>query len=233
MKLILAVLLSASLLFLAAPIAQAAVIFSDNFDSYSNADLVGQGSWGSSGTAGPPGYASFDVQSTVVQAGAKAVSVTNNVNGNGFPIRNITASSGTILSSIYGRQTQASALGLYFGTTDAEGDGWYLRFNNDNTFVLIDSTTFANSTTVGGGWSVNTWYKLEVEVDTANDRARGRIDGGTWSSYVSNSSFGTQVSRVQPVIGGNFGGTTYFDTLVVEDSPVVAAPAAEQIIFFE
>jgi hypothetical protein len=183
-----------------------ATIFSDNFDSYSDGDLNGQGSWSGSTT--------MDVQGTTVQAGAKAIQSNNN--GNGQIITHaFTATGGTPILSVYVRNNTANAQGAYSGISDSAGEGWYCVMKSDNTWYLTNPSAFSTTTAVGSGWSANTWYKVEIQVDTANKRARARIDGGTWSSYVINSSFGTQVSKIQLTIGANFSGTSYWDTLVV------------------
>jgi hypothetical protein len=184
------------------------VVFSDNFDSYANGDLNGQGSWS--------GSATMDVQGTVVQAGAKAIQSLNNGNGQVIT-RSFTATGGTPVLSVYVRNSTTATQGAYSGISDSAGEGWYCVMKSDNTWYLTNPQSFSATTVVGSGWAANTWYKAEIEVDTANKRARARIDGGAWSSYLTSSSFGTQVSKVQLTIGANFSGTSYWDTLSVDD----------------
>ena len=192
-----------------------AIIFSDNFDSYSNGDLNGQGGWGA-GT-------DYDVEGSVVESGAKAVQALNSVNGVSYIDKSFTASGGTPIVSIYVRNSNASTQGAYTGIFDSAGVGWYVVVKSDNTFQLIESD-FATSVAFGSGWSANTWYKIEVEVDTVNNRARARVDGGAWSSYVSKATFGTQISKIRLVIGANNAGTSYWDTLSIDDGVVLVAP---------
>jgi hypothetical protein len=88
--------------------ALATAIVTDTFDSYSNGDLAGQGSWASSGTA-----TAYDVQSTVVQGGTKAGSAPNSLNGIGsvyLPFASQTT--GIITITAYVRNTNASTYGV-------------------------------------------------------------------------------------------------------------------------
>lgn len=189
------------------------IVFSDNFDSYSDGDLAGQGSWTASGTA-----TAYDIQGSVVQAGAKAVSFPNNVNGTGNVYRDFTGiSSGNPIVSFYGRNTVNSHQGVYFLVADSGGTGWYFIFEN-NRFIIYDAPGFASLVTAGGTYSANTWYHIEIEVDIANKQARGRVDGGAWGSWRANASFNGTLSRVGINQGTNFGGTSYVDTVSVDDA---------------
>lgn len=200
-----------------------AVVFSDNFDSYSNGVLVGQGGWTGVAVAGPPGYNSYVVEGTVVQAGAKAITFPNNVNGTGAVTHTFTATGGNPILSIYARNDTAASYGIYFYAMDGSSQGWTVRMVGGGTWDIFNIPAFALSASVPGAWVANTWYKIEIEVDCANDQARGRIDGGTWSSFVSNALFGTQVSAVEINQGTNLAGTSYADTLSVDDGVVTGS----------
>lgn len=141
----------------------------DNFDSYTDGDLNGQGSWS--------GSTDFDIQGSVVQAGAKAVAHTAAASGN--ILKSFTgAASGT--QSIYGRVASTAISGLWmvrlyegaaariFIQTDGAGN---LSYNDGGGLVTIGAIT------------ADTWFKLDIEWQASDDTARYRLDNGTWTAF--------------------------------------------------
>lgn len=182
----------------------------DNFDTYNDGDLAGQGSW-----ANPSGYSSGDieVQASVVRGGSKAMAL----------IRTGTGSTERIAKAF-----------------TAETDGtqvFYFRFTNTTAAasVIINEGGVSGTprlyiyiTVVAGKFgynsgglksfadvSVDTWYKATVEWRTTPDKKfRVNINDGTWSDWLAPySSWTTSLDTIMFDYAPQTGtGTHYFDT---------------------
>ena len=62
-----------------------------------------------------------------------------------------------------------------------------LRYNN--RFELW--TGNSNSINLNTSISINTWYKIDVQIDGTNNTCKGRVNEGNWSTTVSPSASGT------------------------------------------
>ena len=175
-----------------------ATIFEDDFNSYNDGDLNGQGSW--SGDVG------VDIQGILVQEGAKAVKVIGDT-GNQEIIKTGTArTDGRI--SFYQRRDYAgedtySQFQLYQGATLVTG----CRLNITGGIDFL----------VSGGWvafdsySADTWYLAEIEWRSSDTKVRMRIDGGTWGAWSTPyASWSTGLDKVRMVVT-NSGATCYWD----------------------
>jgi hypothetical protein len=157
-----------------------ACVLTDNFNSYNDGNLPGQGSW--------INYLNgnyFDVQGSVVFEGAKAVYATG-------VIDSVVTKAGTALAD--GRQT------VYFRSTGRAGwaTGVYqcfritkglwgspnldVRLNKDGTWQYYNGTSLI---TGPGTWAEDTWNSLEFEWRSSDKKARYRINQGTWTSWDS------------------------------------------------
>lgn len=179
----------------------------DNFDSYNDGDLAGQGSW----TGAQP---DVDVQGSVVQGGTKALQKLASTGGHN-PQRSVTASNvDGDQFSIYLRATIVNDGGggswgiyLYSGATVLFSIG----ISQDLNMIFVDGATSFLSL---GTASVDTWYKLTIEVDYTNDRARAKVDAGSFSAYTNayGSVAFSQVDTIRIRAGGNVG-TLYWATI--------------------
>lgn len=181
--------------------------YEQNFDGLSTGNLSGQDSWT---------YASGNqpqVQTSVFESSPNGVSVDVGANANTH--RDISAVNTD--GSIY----YFSLRGNNVSTVDNAG----LRFNNTGTAI---ATVYINAPNAGDislrdpingdytnlmtGALANTWYRIGVEFDFANDRVRANINNGTMSAYNTMNAF-AQVNRL--VIEGNNGDggslIAYFD----------------------
>lgn len=178
----------------------------ENFDSYSDGDLNGQGGWTSN--------ASVDIQGITVQAGAKAVTRLGGLGGtitSTKSITPITSSSSTV--SFYLRSTT---------TNDAEGGafgGVILSSTNEIARGVINQVTNnieltgATTVTLLAGPAVDTWYKITIEIDFGGDRVRAKVDNGSYSSYVNGASGAfSQVDVIGMAWGGTSGTSSFIDT---------------------
>lgn len=175
----------------------------DNFDSYSNGDLNGQGSWS--------GNVAFDVQSSVVQAGLKAIE-----------------NAGATQTEIYKDFSQASAgsQGFYIRTTNVARDVYVVfsegasdkiytwLWNNGSGAGKIGFNPSGGNVQVKTDCVADTWYKVEVEWQSSpSHQIRMRVNDGTWSSWYSPATDWTNgLDRIKLIIGTQSTGTGYWDS---------------------
>ena len=183
----------------------------DNFDSYNDGDLNGQGSWA--------GSAGFDVQTSVVNSGTKAVS---------------DAGSAAYIGKSFTGEADGSQV-FYIRTTDItkqasvdfmDGSGQ----SPQSTGLAISGSNF--QILVSGGWtdmagtpSANTWYKMEIEWRNSDDNVRSRVDDGTWESWTLAYQAFTEISYLR--IYDASGATMYYDDFGGEVIPVLVSPEGQ------
>lgn len=193
-----------------------ATIFEDDFNSYNDGDLNGQGDW-----VGYASYASLQIQGTTVKEGAKAV--------NGTPI-------GGEICSRQGSAIAEGRITFYFMTSNHAdwGSGNYycragpmegfwgtsgiafahIKINQDGTIEYWDS--LCSMVQILASYEDDHWYCVEVEWRNSDNKARFRIDEGTWTdwdgicggAFNSLSYFGMQAKIT--------GGAIYFDHIAEE-----------------
>lgn len=185
----------------------------DNFDSYSDGVLPGQGGWTGDGSCA----ACVQIQGSVVQGGAKAVF---RANGGGSPNETVQSISPalttdlTIFSSYIRMATANDAGGgavevrYYNGSTEL----YSTKFDQTNDTITLQG---ASSPTILASASANTWYHMEIEFNFTAHTARARVDGGTWTSSIADigSDSFTQVNKIAIQYGGITGTGGYIDTM--------------------
>lgn len=182
------------------------VITIDNFDSYSDGDLNGQGGWS--------GNTVMQVQGVVVEQGTKAVAGLDNSGTDLLITKSISAQTKGIFS-VWMRDTSA-----------ATGTACQFRLLDGTTFVAlvefrpagaIQIAVGANSPDVlSASYSANTWFQLEIEIDQAGSQCRGRYNGGTWSTFRSVSFTSITNVRINGA-GDNTGTTVYYDNITFDN----------------
>ena len=176
----------------------------DNFDSYNDGDLNGQGSWS--------GNATFDIQGTTKYEGDKAVtavvsndwidiskSFTSEVAGvqsakircNAQP----TGSSGAIRIH---QGAGAEVANVYFA-----GDRIQIDRSGGNDYILQP-------------YSADTWYEIEIEWDAGRGangevRARARIAEGTWGSWSTWATGSNNFTAIDKIYLATYADTAYWD----------------------
>lgn len=149
-------------------------IFCDDFNSYIDGNLNGQGSWS--------GSTDFQIQGITVFEGAKAVYVkslgTDQILKIGNPI-----DTGTL--AFYWRIVAGASNGLYVRESvgdnpvfqilaDKEGTGQYRIRAADNSYTSI------------GAINVNSWDLIELDwTGNPTYTYKGRVNGGAWSNSIT------------------------------------------------
>lgn len=177
-----------------------AVIILDDFNSYTDGTLDGQGGW--------TGSSLYSIQATTTYEGAKAVKfpnppefidkdITPQTDGIiGFYLRNDNLTDTRVILT-------SSGTNRYQIQLDSSGD---INFNGSTAETL-------------GTYTLSTWYYLEIEIDATGNLARGRYDGGTWSSWlVSNTGDYIQIDNIQ--LFGTSSGVGYYDYLTYTSAVV-------------
>lgn len=205
-------------LWLASPVL-AAITVIDNFNSYTDGDLTGQGGWS--------GNVAFDVQGTTAQEGAKAIQST--------------VGAVNITKSITALSTDGDVVSIRLRNTDTLNANYFdLQEGVDVEFVLrLDSDGIARlsgatDVTLLNPYLVNTWYQLEIELDFTNDRGRARLNGGAWSTYVNSITVIASIDGMRLRVGSVNTGSIFQDniTLGVEAAGGVGGPFPSDWWFF-
>jgi hypothetical protein len=165
----------------------------DNFNTYTNGDLNGQGDW--------VGSNKFDVQDSIFYEGSKGISVA--IGDYPVIIKNITTQIDGIFS-IYG-----------YGINE---DSFKLDYNGD---LIIGIAQIGGGLTYlfGGEVSVevgtanaDAWNKYEIEIDADLSQVRGRLNSGDWTEW--QILVFTAVNQIHLEGGG--GDIGYFDYINYE-----------------
>ena len=184
----------------------------DNFDSYSDGDLNGQGSWS--------GSTDFDVQGTTVQAGTKAGGIAKPSASRDIYKTFTAQSAGKQVLYVYNTATNG-----YFSMQLMESGGTYtsvFAFNTGGYFQILDNTATWNNIQT---YAADTWYKVQLEWkdETGHTYCRVIIDDGTPSSWYQSYLDQTTGSNKFNFNKGNDGtANSYFDSF--SDPNVVAVP---------
>lgn len=176
--------------------------YTQNFDGMTTGDLNGQDSW----TAN----VAWDVQNTVVQAGANAlVSVASASNHNANrTISNST--SGNVVLYMRSNSNSGSQNGSTFRPRDSTLTGRFdVRFTQNSTNLQLVGTTAVTLL----AFSPDIWYKVETQYDTVANTAKARVDDGAWSSSITLTGSGDITDLfLQTNDSGSPLGTYYFDS---------------------
>ncbi len=195
----------------------------ENFDDYNDGQLNGQDSW--FGNDGPL------IQGVVTKAGAKAVGSDNVDCAGTFKAINNQASGiqRAFLKGVDLIPGRHFKIGFY-DSTGAEFIFW-MEINKTEGIIFTSWDGAQNIETVLAAYVDDHWYDVEMEWDAANNRARGRIDGGAWSNWhdvVGYTAVGYIVLEAFLWDAGG-GGAAYWDELG-EGAPLSKPRSFGQII---
>jgi hypothetical protein len=145
-------------------------IIEEDFNSYDDGDLNGQGDWS--------GSSDFDVQGDVVKEGAKAVE--------------FTAQSTPAVIFKTGTTTTDGKIGVYLRVDEAYPGGSamvYIRGGativgafgmRNNEIRYLGTSSF---TTLVTDYTLGQWYFVQMEWRSSDDKMRFRVDDGTWTDW--------------------------------------------------
>lgn len=187
-----------------------ATIVTDNFNSYTDGDINGQGSWTANGN--------FDVQGAITKEGNKAIKA-NDV----APVQS------TYCTKI-GTLQSAGTQGVYVMRDAA--NGWFdVQFiEGATTATVISFNTFNNITlrTVGAvdtviqAYAQRTWYWVELEWrgTGATSEVRVKINDSAWSIwYEPNNDWTAGLDTFEIYNQSQTSGVSYFDYVAENPLP--------------
>ena len=184
-----------------------AAMFTDNFDSYTDGDLTGQGTWS--------GNVLADVQGTVVQQGAKAIKFTTAAGSGQTNL--ITATHSPTLTSgtqnFYFRLDSNGSLHM-IGVRFVDGGnslGTIDLVQTDSTHCKVRFNNGPNHD-IATGLNLGDWVKINAVLDAGADTIDISVNDGTPASFSTESAYTTYnqtVVRVDNNVGGAV--TAYFD----------------------
>lgn len=188
-----------------------ATLVTDNLNSYSNGDIIGQGNW----TDSSSGTAIFTIEGTVVYEGAKAVKGSPTILSSAR-IKN--AASDTADGSQVGYMRVSSVTTNYQSLMQVKDSGGNTLFQIGINAVVAgkdeiilgysDGTVLASLAT---GISANTFYALELNWRSSDHKVRGRVNGGAFSSFFAyQDAFTTAPNTL--LLQVNTDGINLFDT---------------------
>ena len=172
----------------------------ENFDSYNDGDLNGQGDWS--------GDTNFDVQGTVKQAGTKAVSIVCNASDKN--IRKTFTEEADGNQIMYVRMSATNAYLEFHVNDGARENGSFMRIGGGDIAYVNGDPAVVNMLS---DYSINTWYKLEQEWRDSDKKARFRIDDGTWTDWDTTRTTWTSMDTIWLRMSNTGGSTVYFDSL--------------------
>jgi hypothetical protein len=152
-----------------------ATILEDDFNSYNDGDLNGQGGW--------VGDVKVDIQGTTTYEGAKAVKIWEVPTDGGYTYKDgSTITTGKISFYVQKNTNSSARLDLEI-ITAALGTTWNIVFNTDGNIQY--------RSTVIGTYIANTGYVIEIEwTDVGGRKARVRINSGTWTDWMAYGTAG-------------------------------------------
>ena len=189
----------------------------DNFDSYNDGDLNGQGGW-----SGP---ANYDVQGVTTYGGTTKA------------VHTIASGGTTVIEKSVTKVVDGSQIAFHNPHTDFAGKGTFIQFYEGADFIsnvgfdagniyLYWDDSGRQSDKIGE-YDLYTWYKVEVEWNATANQVRARIDDGTWSDWKSSDAFGgiDTISMAETQAEG------YWDEFESQPSPIPTLSEWGMIIF--
>lgn len=190
----------------------------ENFDSYNNGRLYGQGNWVDGGGAHP--------ELIVVYSGKAKWFDSTHTDG---------SANGAAKLPFTGLKSGSISFKYYCSSTSGRTG---IQIKDGSTIVCFIDTgeTGAGKVRLGGAtnvdfgtYSANTWYLIELEFDVSTQKVRARFNSGTWSSWINAANSFTKVDGFFLYADDSRSITTYWDDISI--TGVEANVFIPQIIF--
>ena len=205
-------------------------VYEQKFNTLTDGDLNGQDSW----VAGTP----FDVQTTTIYEGAKAVQITTTAVVEYEGTRVVTGiTNGDLYVAM--RKDSTSIGQMYSILHEGAAGKMYIRMTTDGNISIFDYNILGYQTILA--YNANQWYVVNIQFDDVAqpEKYRARAHDGTswtaWSSwYTVQDGAYTQIDKIR----FNWDGTTtasqsgFWDTITPTD-PTLPAATPPQLIWFE
>lgn len=203
-------------LFVIAGFCSASTIFSDNFNSYVDGNLGGQGGW-------IGGLSETVIQDSTVFEGAKAVNMHRSLSGT-----TAIQKSGALINdgkiTIYIRRHIGGTTNPAFNIFLKEGTNSKIEFKTGGiNFRYWNGSSYVN---FGPSFLSDTWFALQIQWRSSDHKARYRINDGSftdWQVGLADWSLGLDTVKINLGNGAGFVDTIQ-ENLIGEKDPVIVIP---------
>ncbi|KKR73257.1 MAG: hypothetical protein UU17_C0040G0004 [Candidatus Nomurabacteria bacterium GW2011_GWA1_40_8] len=196
--------------------------YEQNFNDLATSDLNGQDSW--------IGSVSFDVQTSVIYEGVKAVSVAGGADVNiSRTIPGI--SSGSVYFAMRKSATPTAGSIFFFAFGEAPAlSQMRIYFDADGNISILNGTDNSNVNLLSGPASSNVWYPVNVEFDDVAqpNKYRARVySSGSWQPFsswhpvLSNGAYANIDTVFVRTNDSNVEHAFYFDIITPTDPTVL------------
>ena len=183
----------------------------DNFDSYNDGNLNGQGGWTAQAATNVQGTVFYGASGKALgktgdlTAGSNYVSITSEADGNQIVYLQYNATANGNVGVILYENTTILAR-IYIDASAAKALLWGAAF-----------------TQIAGSLSTGTWYKLEIQWRSSDWYVQGRMDDGTWTGWLAPvNTITTGVNKIG--VWTNNTGAVYWDEFSetgAEEEPII------------
>lgn len=187
-----------------------ATIFTDDFNSYNNGNLNGQGNWS--------GSSIYQIQGNLVKEGLKAVKIESEVGGNIIKTGN-SLTNGSIV--------------VYVRKADLNSETWFEIFSTNNEPpAIVDFSPNGWIICIGGGnlnlkqYNLNQWYGVKIEWRSEDHKIRCSSEDNIFTAWQVPMYGWSAVNKLQLGLSGHSGNSiSYYDYV---DEDFLAPPPEEE-----
>jgi len=174
-------LVMALFIFFFIPSVTHAANFNEDFETFTVGSIASQGNFTIYATG-----TTQDVATDQFHAGAKSLKMRASGGSQSHVVYTSAPFAGKMGLSFYVRKSSATSFSRMCGwvQTGASNDSCYGQVEFSNAGVIRIQNNSAVNTTVGS-YSANTWYKIDMEYTASPEEYRVRVDGGSWTSWIS------------------------------------------------
>jgi len=190
----------------------------DGFDSYSDGDLNGQGSWGTA--------TDFQVQGSTVFSGTKAVKVS----AGSVTIKKSFTPQMTGSQRVSGRVADSTTTGLWtFRIYESPSSPVITIRTSSNKLQYFDGSTYNDIGTVAG----DTWFTVDIEWRSSDFNARYSLNGGSWTAWDTawGASWSSGLDEIRLVNDSASASDAFWDELDIGGGTPASPAAASTVLW--
>ncbi len=159
--------------------------YSQDFNNLNTASLSNpsQDGWTDDASSS---YFYVNVQTSTVYEGAKALKLDGNSGQTSRVVRDVSGGQTGIMRFFVRKTANAGNFNVYL--KDSSGSLLVQMCLDIDGNIRVGAP---RGGTLVQAYSINTWYQIDWQYDTANNQSRISVDGGAWSNWQAGSSTGT------------------------------------------
>ena len=181
----------------------AATIFTDNFNSYTDGSLRGQGSWITNS-------AYVQVEDYNVLEGSKAFKIYEPFPGSFFAEKSGTSVNDGLIT-IYMKRIIGGTTSPQVEVQLKEGDNIAVSMKSISGFFRYFNGVSNSYSIFGPFFASNIWYALQIQWRSSDHAIRYNIDGGIWTNWtIGVADWATGLDTMRIIVAD---GVTFFDAI--------------------